>query len=234
MSSISASPTIVVKSERVIVVDKAGGWLSVPSREGAADERPCVGRVLERDHGRVWPVHRLDQEATGLLLFARDAEAHRLMSRWFERRLIHKTYEAWTCGDPAADVPQRGPEATCGGDAVVWRCRMARGKKRAYLADFGKDSVTIARWMDDTEWNGRVCRRWEMNPETGRSHQLRLELARRGFPIVGDTLYGSSLSLAPSTIALRAVALDLRECLEASRLGLSDMLRIGGIREVLS
>ncbi|MBS1983183.1 MAG: RNA pseudouridine synthase, partial [Bdellovibrionales bacterium] len=68
---------IVFENPHFLAADKAPGWLSVPSRLGADDARPCVGRELEKTHGRVWPVHRLDLEVSGLILFARNAEAHR-------------------------------------------------------------------------------------------------------------------------------------------------------------
>jgi tRNA pseudouridine32 synthase/23S rRNA pseudouridine746 synthase len=226
---------VVFSNDRVLVVDKPAGWLSVPSREGAADERLCLGRELERSHGRLWPVHRLDREATGLVLFARDATTHRAASLWFEKRLIHKTYEALTTGTFAPDqrnASDIGPPPVPG-ESAVWRCRMARGKKRAYLADFGKDSVTRARWTNDVAWRGESCQRWELNPETGRSHQLRFELARRGFPILGDSLYGSSIVFMPEAIALRAVTLDLSGCRDAAAVGLPSILRVAGVNLAL-
>ena len=62
----------------VVVVDKPAGWLSVPSHAGTADPRPVVGTRLQTQlGGRLWPVHRLDEDVSGLLLFARSAAAHR-------------------------------------------------------------------------------------------------------------------------------------------------------------
>ena len=119
------------------------------------------------------------------------------------------------------------------GSELVWKCRMARGKKRAYLADFGKDAVTAARWVDNVDWNGTVCQRWELRPETGRSHQLRFELARRGFSIVGDSLYGSKTPFVPNTIALRAVSLALNDCPKAQELGLPNRVDVPPLGEFL-
>ena len=63
---------IVFENPRFLVVDKPSGWLSVPGRQGEADPRPCLSREL-RARGQVFPVHRLDEEVSGLILFARDA-----------------------------------------------------------------------------------------------------------------------------------------------------------------
>jgi tRNA pseudouridine32 synthase/23S rRNA pseudouridine746 synthase len=206
--------TYLFQSERWAACDKPPGWLSVPSRMGRADPRPVLGLALETALGRrVWPVHRLDLEVSGLILFALDAEAHRCASRWFETHDVRKTYEAWTT--VATPAPP---------DEQEWRCRLARGKKRAFEAPHGKDAVTLARALDLVTYGAHTLQRWRLQPLTGRSHQLRYELARHGHPIVGDALYGSELPFRPDAIALRSVQLDFRTCKEHAALGLPDTL----------
>jgi tRNA pseudouridine32 synthase/23S rRNA pseudouridine746 synthase len=200
--------SLVYENSHVVVVDKPAGWLSVPSRIGAKDERFCLGRVLEQQlELRLWPVHRLDAEVSGLLMFAKSAAAHRLLGAGFEHHQIHKTYLAWSTG-------RLPPDAKLG-VAQRWQCRLLRGKKRAYLHAAGKESVTMATPLLCE--SGQTL--WRLCPLTGRPHQLRVELARRDCPIVGDSLYGSTATWGCG-IALRAIELDLADLVGRAELEL--------------
>lgn len=121
-----------------------------------------------------------------------------------------------------------------------WTCRLERGKKRAFVADHGKPSKTLARRVAAIAGGpggghpsagqpgaGRPnLAQWELVPVTGRPHQLRFEMARHGCPIFGDVLYGGATAGRPDWIALRAVELDLRAVKD--RLGLPDIVRVSG------
>jgi tRNA pseudouridine32 synthase/23S rRNA pseudouridine746 synthase len=109
---------------------------------------------------------------------------------------VQKTYLAWTSGAL--------PKGAKLGEMQRWQCRLLRGKKRAYVHAAGKEAVTEATPL----FRDKDCTLWLLRPLTGRPHQLRVELARRDSPILGDSLYGSTVPWA-SGIALRAVALDL-------------------------
>lgn len=161
----------------------------------------------------IFPVHRLDYEASGLMLFARTPAAHRAANRWFEQRLVHKTYEARTARGEGAF-----PETE-----ETWTSKLVRGKKRTFAAPYGQEAVTRAR---AATVDGGLC--WSLRPVTGRSHQLRFELAHRGWPIAGDALYGSTQEWPAGGIALRAVELDLKDCPEAAALGLPERLSLAG------
>jgi len=210
---------LVWGNERVIVVDKPPGWLSVPSRMGAQDERPCLGRVWEARLGcRLWPVHRLDVEVGGLVLFAKDAEAHRLLCEGFESHTVEKTYLAWTAGQGEPVL----------GQTETWRTRLLRGKKRAYVHPQGKEAVTVATAL----WRVQGFWLWRLQPRTGRPHQLRVELSRRGQPIVGDGLYGSGVPFGEG-IALRAVRLSFEAVASRGSLGLPDAVGLSPATEGL-
>lgn len=203
---------------RFVAVDKPGGWLSVPSRWGAEDSRPCVGRHLERELGcRLWPVHRLDEEVTGVLLFARDAEAHAAANACFEARQVAKHYEAWTELPADGSRPAPGPHE--------WSATLLRGKKRAYESPHGKPSHTRAAQLGEVTVEGAPALAWTLEPLTGRPHQLRWELARHGCPVLGDALYGSTRRFLQSTIALRCVRLSFARALaQVTWLGLPEAL----------
>lgn len=205
---------IVFQNDYFVAVDKSAGVLSVPSRLGEKEERACVGTLLQKDLGRqIYPCHRLDFEVSGLLLFALDKEAHRVASRWFEQGEIQKKYEAWTTGV----APTFSKE--------VWHSKLLRGKKRAYEAPHGKESITNVKYLGT---NTQGFLRFELEPVTGRSHQLRFELYKHAFPIVGDELYGSTQAFQEG-IALRSFAIDFSRCPERERFQLPLTLSIEGI-----
>jgi 23S rRNA-/tRNA-specific pseudouridylate synthase len=215
----------------VVAVDKPAGSLTVPSRLGAADPRPCVGRELEASLGRrLWPIHRLDFEVSGLVLFATSAAAHRIASVVFEGRRVHKVYEALTEGaDQVGDLPAD----------FEWRSRLVRGKRRSFEAPHGSAAHTRARALQRVEAAQHIAAdagapvdllHFRLEPTTGRPHQLRVHLARAGFPVAGDTLYGARSRLStPKSIALRATALQFSSEAERTALGLPPVLTVPGL-----
>jgi 23S rRNA pseudouridine1911/1915/1917 synthase len=139
--------------------------------------------------GYVGVPHRLDRGVSGVVLFAATPRAARKLSRQFERREVRKTYLAIVaCGDAKHDAIERMQAGV-----VTWRDMVEKiaeeARARIVPADEpgGREAVTLARLL---------CRlppdRWlvELSPVTGRMHQLRLQAAARGLPIVGDDLYG--------------------------------------------
>ena len=208
---------ILFRNEHFVVVDKPPGWLSVSSRMGERDPRPCVGRVLETQlDARVWPVHRLDEEVTGLLVFALTPPAHSAANSWFENSHVGKTYEAWSDVGSTAPPPVNVRQ--------LWKAVLLRGKRRAYESPHGKPARTDATFLGRIELAGLPMLAWELVPETGRAHQLRWELARQGFPIVGDVLYGARTPFLPDAIALRCVKLDFARAMRSREFSLPPTL----------
>ena len=190
--------------------------LSVPSRLGASDARPCLGHILEQDlKCQIYPVHRLDYEVQGLIMFAKTTDAHRASNAWFENKVIAKTYVALTS---AQDAPTEKL-----GVPFEWKCSLLRGKKRAYESPQGKLSVTQGILREKCA-DGNY--RWHLNPITGRSHQLRFELYRHGCPIVGDELYGSQQRFSNAGIALRAFEINFEKILERNKFDLPEKIKI--------
>lgn len=214
----------------VVAVDKPAGVLTVPSRLGPADPRPCLGRLLEAQLGRrLFPLHRLDFEVSGIVLFALTADAQRAGSLLFESRQVRKTYEALTEGaERVTALPAR----------FRWQSRLVRGKKRTFAAEHGKLALTFAeaRRRQPAEAfaaPGPVPAPPELvhfvlEPQTGRPHQLRVHLASAGFPILGDLLYGSLYRFAGPGIALRAVRLEILDAAAAARLQITGPITVPG------
>jgi len=161
---------ILAENERWLAVDKPPGVLSVPGRESW--NRDSVLTRLKARYPELLVVHRLDLETSGVLLFARTAQAQRDLQRLFEERQVEKVYEAVLEGVPA--------EA----GTVTLRLGPDPARPGRYRVDpEGKEAITDYRRLEGP--------RVELRPRTGRSHQLRVHTsAGLGLPIVGDPLYG--------------------------------------------
>lgn len=218
----------VFENESFIVLDKPAGVLTTPSRYEDQDPRRCLGLELQEQLGiQVYPVHRLDFEVSGLVLFAKDAESHKVANAWFEKRTVSKTYRALTHRQGFDHIPAhiKNPRQKMDlqeNEELIWKCRLLKGKKRAYEHPEGKECETRAIYKG-LEKDFLL---WDLMPVTGRSHQLRFDLSRNGFPIVGDDLYGSSLDVKKDEIALRSYKLDFSEIPSTQRRGLPDFVTI--------
>jgi RluA family pseudouridine synthase len=205
---LNASAPLVVLAEDadLLAVDKPPGLPVIPAR--GADEAESLKRRLERQLGRrLWVVHRIDRDASGVVLFARNPAAHRALSLAFEHRDVRKSYVALVAGrlSPLAgriDVPLRAAR---------------RGKSRP--SDPGEPGARAAITEYATERLWRLgdddVSRVAASPLTGRHHQLRVHLRFAGAPILFDQLYGrgrwpAALVEAPaSRLALHAAHLDV-------------------------
>lgn len=185
---------IIFQNDFFVAVDKEPGVLSVPGRT-ADDVRPVLGKLLEEKlNKQVFPVHRLDAEVSGLVLYALDAKAHTAASLAFENRQVQKTYQGFSVGG--------GPFHE--GDGGEWTEKILRGKKRAYASPAGKISITQYFVQQVTP----EFIEWRLFPKTGRSHQLRWELYRHESPLIGDELYGSTQKWKHGGVALRSISLE--------------------------
>jgi RluA family pseudouridine synthase len=168
--------TILYEDRNIVVVDKPAGLASIPERDRSID---CVLSIMERQLRRkLLIVHRLDKDASGILLYAKNPEAHRYMNQLFTDRHIGKTYAAVVHGSMAEE------EGTIEGSIRVYGSgRMgvdeARGKPSR------TDFTVIKRLAGHTFL--------EAYPITGRRHQIRVHLYHKGHPIVGDPLYGDKI-----------------------------------------
>lgn len=216
---------IAFENEAFVIVDKPGGTLSVPSQWGLEDPRPVLSIMLQEQLGmRLWPVHRLDFDVSGLLIFAKSEGPHRAANKWFESREIHKVYEAWGVGNP----PEHKNEI------VEWNSNIHRGKKRSFETPHGKLAVTRASWIRELPTSKVKVQQWALDPLTGRPHQLRVEMAKHGNPILGDLLYGCETVFMHEAIALRAVKLEFKNCEGAMKMGLPEVLETSKIESLLT
>lgn len=181
-----------------LVADKPAGLLSVPGRgDGKQD---CLATRLRAAYPDALVVHRLDMATSGLFLMGRGADMQRRLSRAFEQREVHKRYVAVVAGVPAAD----GWSEIDLPLAADWPRRPRQQVDRAN----GRPSLTRWRVLGPGPVPGTT--RLELEPVTGRSHQLRVHLLAIGHPIVGDALYAPApVADAAPRLLLHAAELQL-------------------------
>ena len=180
----------------LLVFDKPPGLLSVPGR--GPDKQDCLSARAQA----LWPdarvVHRLDMATSGLLLMARGAASQRALGDAFAGAAVHKRYQAIVRGHPAADTGQAWQSIDLP-LAVDWPRRPLQKIDPVQ----GRPSRTRWRLLRCEGAHSRL----ELEPLTGRSHQLRVHLQAIGHPILGDALYEPASAHEAPRLMLHAAAL---------------------------
>jgi 23S rRNA pseudouridine955/2504/2580 synthase/23S rRNA pseudouridine1911/1915/1917 synthase len=174
--------TILFEDENMIVVNKPAGLLSIPDRFG---KDASVKSMLQEKFGAIFTVHRLDQQTSGLIIFAKNTEAHKVLSELFEGRTIIKKYFGLVNGRPQ-------PEG------IIEENMMEHPIRKGYMMIHakGKESKTsyeVVKYFKQYAWvNFQI--------HTGRTHQIRVHAKHIGHTIVSDDLYGDGEKLKLSSI----------------------------------
>ena len=178
---------IEYSDDRVLVVSKPPGLVTHPS--GGHDSGTLVNALLglgvtlaAGDTQRPGIVHRLDKDTSGLLLVARDDEAHASLVEAMKRREIARSYLALVKGTPSS--------ASGTIEAPIGRHPVAR--RRMSVTAGGRPAVTHYRVLGSAEGASLL----EVTLETGRTHQIRVHLAHIGHPVLGDGTYGGRTEAA--------------------------------------
>ena len=173
--------TVLYEDAYLLAVDKPAGMLIHPSRNRNTGTLANLVQGYYRatnQQGAFHPLTRLDRDTFGIVLIAKNAHIHALL----QAEKPQKTYEALTYGGPKAD-------------SGLIDAPIARREKPSLLREIrpdGKPSLTRFRVLERGE---NICR-LELEPVTGRTHQLRLHCAHEGYPILGDPQYGTETSMA--------------------------------------
>lgn len=192
-----APAPLLFEDTALLVFDKPAGLLSVPGR--GPERAECLAAQALRHAPDARIVHRLDMSTSGLIVLARGAIAQRVLSLAFAKRKVHKRYVAVVAGLPADDAGEIDLPLICD-----WPNRPRQ------MVDTRRGKASRTRWRVLARHPEAGVSRLELEPITGRSHQLRVHLQAIGHPILGDELYASE--------AIRALAPRL--LLHASQLGL--------------
>lgn len=172
----------VYADDNLLVLNKPAGLLSVPGR--GEDKQDCLSSRVQQQYPDALVVHRLDMATSGLMLMARGGNMQRALSRLFENREVHKRYTAVVEGSLIGQTPDASGWHLIDLPIMVdWPRRPLR-----IIDAGGKPSQT--RWRCVAFDAATNTTRVELEPLTGRSHQLRVHMQAMGHAMVGDTLYG--------------------------------------------
>ncbi len=204
MTDVPAGFALLYVDEALLVLDKPAGLLCVPGR--GADKQDCLSTRAQAMHPDALIVHRLDMATSGLVLMARGIGNQRRLSAAFEARKVAKTYVAIV-----AAAPDKVPIEWSTLDFPIGPDWPNRPRQKIDPAH-GKPSVTRWRRAPGTQGMQNAVSegtRVELEPVTGRTHQLRVHLAAIGHPILGDALYASaSIAESSARLLLHAVSLS--------------------------
>lgn len=183
---------ILHQDEAIIVLDKPAGLPVLP--DGWEKDAPYLVKMIEEQFGKIFIVHRLDKVTSGVMVFARTAEAHRLLNIQFEKHEAQKIYHAIVQGNPKWDEK-----------IAKHPLRVNVGHKHRTMVD-DKNGVR-------SETSFKVLKRYadhvllEASPMTGRTHQVRVHAYALGHPLLGDALYSAPKTNLISRPALHAYSL---------------------------
>jgi tRNA pseudouridine32 synthase/23S rRNA pseudouridine746 synthase len=189
--------SILHEDDAIVVLDKPPGLCVIPARTG--DPKDCLRHQVEEHLGaKVFVVHRIDRDTSGIVVMAKAAEAHRVLNDAFAAHEISKEYRALVAG---------GPER----DAGIVEIALIAGRKQrmrpAKPEEKGAPALTRYRVVERFAKTALIA----FEPRTGRQHQIRVHARSLGCPILGDRLYAPRevRDLAPR-LMLHAAALRFR------------------------
>jgi 23S rRNA pseudouridine1911/1915/1917 synthase len=180
-------PSIIFEDDDIIVLNKPAHYLTIPDRFVA--ERANLTTFLKDRLEDVFVVHRLDKETSGVILFAKNAAAHRNLSMQFEARTVDKIYLALVEGSVHKEE----------GEINQPIANNMRDKGRMIIASRGKPSLTLYQVIERFKNYTLV----EANIKTGRTHQVRVHFEVIGYPLAVDSLYGRKDAFLLSEVKMK-------------------------------
>jgi RluA family pseudouridine synthase len=176
---------ILYEDDAIIAVNKPSGLLITPDRwdRGIVTLQDMLREYLRRsprgeEHPNIRVVHRLDKDTSGVVLLAKNVKSQSYLSKQFEKGEVSKTYYAIVCGN----IPEN--------DGIINQPLMESPKKQGTMIvhSKGKKSITLFTVLERFGEFTLV----EANPLTGRTHQVRVHFADKGYPLVIDPFYGTA------------------------------------------
>ena len=184
---------ILFEDQDMIVINKPAGVLSIPDRFG---KELSIKSLLQDKYGTIFTVHRLDQATSGLIIFAKNAEAHKALSVLFEGRTIEKKYLGLVLGRPE-------PNGSI--DGSIMEHPVKKGQMHIHVK--GKAALTTYEVLTYYKHYALVS----FQIHTGRTHQIRVHAKHIGHPIIADELYGDGVKLLLSSIKKKNFKLSKSE-----------------------
>ena len=166
---------IVFENDQFLAVNKPAGLLTIPDRH---DEHiPSLYQLLQKKYEKIFIVHRLDRETSGLLLFAKDEVTHKYLNQVFELRKVEKFYLGLVTGSPgnASGIMEYpiSEHPTIKGMMVIDRKGKPSQTEYQVIEDYGIYSLV------------------KFQLHSGRTHQIRVHSKQLGHPLACDEVYGN-------------------------------------------
>lgn len=174
---------IIAETNDWIVLNKPSGLLSIPDREG---KDISLKKMLIEKYNNIFTVHRLDKGTSGMIVFAKNEEAHKHLSLQFEERQTEKIYCGLVLGSP---TDKKGTI-----DAPIAEHPAKKGLMTVHRN--GKESLTDYEVLEDFKLFSWILFRIH----TGRTHQIRVHAKHIGHPVVCDELYGDGKPVLLSSL----------------------------------
>jgi len=175
--------SIIFENDDFIAVNKEPGMLTIPDRHD--DTQMSLYKILNQQYGKIFIVHRLDRDTSGLILFAKNESTHKYLSQLFEQRNIEKKYlgivrgsmpdKKGTVNEPIAEHPLKKGVMT--------------------ISKKGKPSLTNYEVLEDYGIYSLI----QFEIQSGRTHQIRVHTKSLGHPIICDSVYGDGKEILLSS-----------------------------------
>ncbi len=218
MTKTTSAAEIIFEDKHLVVVNKKAGILV----QGDSTGDPCLRNLLMqyyRHQGEIEPfvgvIHRLDRPVSGLTMFARNQQALLEMNQAFRTQKVRKTY--WAISEKRPTI-----------EAGRLEHYLTKDHKRNIAHIKKKAGAGAKKAILDYELIARIGRYFliEVKPQTGRPHQIRVQLQRLGCPIVGDLKYGALKPTPDQSVCLHARVLEFEHPVTAKSMYLKADLPI--------
>lgn len=178
-------PEIIFEDNDLIVVNKPAGLRSI--QDGYDPDLPHLRTLLEPDYGDLWIVHRLDKDTSGIILLARNAEAHRCLNESFRERQVEKIYHGLVT-----------PTPNWGQKDLSLPLRANADRKHRTRVDTTNGKPASTSFIVEKRFAVGVLMRIKI--KSGITHQIRAHLRSLDLSLLGDALYHAGLPEQPITV----------------------------------
>ena len=199
-------PEILLEDGAVLVLNKPGGLLTQgpPGIDSLELRMKQFLKVRENKPGKVYlgVPHRLDRPVSGVMVVVKNVRAANRISEQLRERTVLKKYWTVVEGVVGADSSDQPVGQPIQGTWSDWMRKLPDEAKSAIASEDHKDAKhAVLHYTVLAQTDSRTL--LEIELETGRTHQIRLQCSTHGFPIVGDSLYGSEIPFGPEVVDLR-------------------------------